>query len=82
MYLSLCLVKNGSNAGGADSLDDYMSSLGTSMDKTTRTQIRRKVFELKKVLDVVISSFVTCNSRARFLGIFWNTPAILLLGAE
>jgi len=50
--LTLCLDKNGSNAGGADSLDDYMSSLGTSMDKTTRSQIRRKVFELKKVLDI------------------------------
>ena len=81
MNLSLCLVKNGSNAGGADSLDDYMSSLGTSMDKTTRTQIRRKVFELKKVLHVVISSFV--NSRARSFGnILEYIPAILLLGAE
>ena len=34
----------------ADSLDDYMSSLGTTMDKTSRSQIRRKVFDLKKVL--------------------------------
>jgi len=49
--LTLCSGKDGSNAGAVDSLDDFMSSLGTSMDKTTRTQIRRKVFELKKVLE-------------------------------
>ena len=48
---STYLDKSGSYTEDADSLDDYMSSLGTSMDKTTRTQIRRKVFELKKVLD-------------------------------
>ena len=39
------------NSNGTDTLDDYMTSLGTSMDKTTRTQIRRKVFEMKKVLE-------------------------------
>lgn len=49
---TLCSGKDGSSAGAADSLDDFMSSLGTSMDKTTRNQIRRKVFELKKVLDI------------------------------
>ena len=36
-------------SGDADSLDNFMSSLGTSLDKTTRTQIRRKIFDLKKV---------------------------------
>ena len=36
-------------SGDADSLDDFMSSLGTSLDKTARTQIRRKIFDLKKV---------------------------------
>ena len=44
-------AKSGSNSEvSADSLDDYMSSLGTTMDKTSRSQIRRKVFDLKKVL--------------------------------
>lgn len=50
--------ESGANSEGTDSLDDYMSSLGTSVDKTTRTQIRRKVFELKKVLgfDITLKS--------------------------
>ena len=44
-------AKSGSNSEvSADSLDDYMSSLGTTMDKKSRSQIRRKVFDLKKVL--------------------------------
>lgn len=46
---SCFLGRNGSMSGDADSLDDFMSSLGTSLDKTTRTQIRRKIFDLKKV---------------------------------
>ncbi|KAM7445045.1 Kanadaptin [Porites harrisoni] len=42
-------AKSGSNSEvSADSLDDYMSSLGTTMDKTSTSQIRRKVFDLKK----------------------------------
>lgn len=40
--------RNGSVSGDADSLDNFMSSLGTSLDKTARTQIRRKIFDLKK----------------------------------
>ena len=46
---SCFLGRNGSMSGDADSLDNFMSSLGTSLDKTTRTQIRRKIFDLKKV---------------------------------
>lgn len=40
--------RNGSVSGDADSLDNFMSSLGTSLDKTARTQLRRKIFDLKK----------------------------------
>ena len=44
-------AKSGSNSEvSADSLDDYTSSVGTTMDKKSRSQIRRKVFDLKKVL--------------------------------
>ena len=41
-----------------DSLDTFMNSVGTSMDKSTRMKLKRKVFELKKVgpFDIRFSS--------------------------
>ena len=57
-------AKSGSNSEvSADSLDDYMSSLGTTMDKTSRSQIRRKVFDLKKVLFNYQKSSFKCPSQ-------------------
>lgn len=41
----------GGNLEGVDSLDHFMNSLGTSIDKATRTKLRRVVVELKKVLE-------------------------------
>lgn len=35
---------------GVDSLDHFMVSLGTSIDKATKTKFRRVIVELKKVL--------------------------------
>lgn len=40
--------KEGENLEGADSLDNYMKCLGTSIDKTTKTKLKRKAFDLKK----------------------------------
>ena len=73
-------AKSGSNSEvSADSLDDYMSSLGTTMDKTSRSQIRRKVFvDLKKVLfNPPKSSFKSPSQIIRVIKLL--TPLSLLL---
>ena len=57
-------AKSGSNSEvSADSLDDYTSSVGTTMDKKSRSQIRRKVFDLKKVLFNYQKSSFKCPSQ-------------------
>ena len=40
---------------GVDSLDHFMVSLGTSIDKATKTKFRRVIVELKKVLEKFLS---------------------------
>ena len=69
---SCFLGRNGSMSGDADSLDDFMSSLGTSLDKTTRTQIRRKIFDLKKV-----NLVITLN--LPWVTVWFETTLVLLL---
>lgn len=55
-YKFLCCFSGnkGGNLEGVDSLDHFMSSLGTSIDKATRTKLRRVVVELKKVLEKLL----------------------------